>query len=160
MKELHACVVLAMTLVACRGSQVATATADGPNRAHASSNADSGADELNAENQRSAEGFITRIRMYESKFKTVCGTAVKIEVDWSSFRRDRVALEAVNSKDGFRRIAISLLESCKNDSGRNFVKTNIQTVRVLHVHDAAQANVTLNRGTLNAALNWGHDVRL
>ena len=98
------------------------------------------------EEKRKQKGYEEKeIPAAVSKIKELCGAAVKVTVDWASFK----SADALgNFAYALNHTTQALEEVCKDSTGKEAAKKTLTAVSITNVADANAVKVTFEKGTI------------
>lgn len=88
-----------------------------------------------------------------SALKTQCGEEIAIDVDWSGFETDAVALERLPSQC-FDRTVTAITWLCQDDIGKEAVRNGLKRIVIQNVPTPAERRLHLENGTLTVCGVW------
>ena len=80
------------------------------------------------------------------KFKESCGFDIAVDVDWDSFGNDADRIRGVSSNRGLKELNEAFSKICRDQIGKDGVKSRIQRLAFKNIADRANKKMTLENG--------------
>jgi hypothetical protein len=106
------------------------------------------------ETKRQQAAITANFPKHKAQFKTLCGSDVDLEVDWTSFGHNKTALEYFFSNVGFESVINAFQAPCNDQTGKDAVKAKIKKIRAVNVADKTKDSATISGGTFTVQLDW------
>jgi hypothetical protein len=108
------------------------------------------------ETKRQQAAITANFPKNKALFKSICGSDVDLEVDWTSFGHNKTALEYMFSNVGFENVINAFKTPCNDQTGKDAVKTKVKKIRAVNVADKTKDSATISGGAFTVQLDWSN----